>query len=458
MDKTVQDPQQTVSPENWSVMFDSWLSNMTNTIKSLLDPWSLIQFGLIGACYIAALGLAHILEKRFETAIRRISGQPRLLRFLAVLLRRMNWIVFAVFLWCLAFGLKQVTWPSRSYFITVAANLVTAWVIIAIVSRFIRNRTIAKTFAVTAWSLATLNILGFLDDTIAILHKLAFTTGDVRISVLNVAQAILVCGVLVWSANFLADFIEKQLKGNKDLTPSLQVLISKIAKVVLLALAFLMSLSVAGVDLTVLTIFSGAIGLGIGFGLQKVVSNLISGTIILLDKSIKPGDVISLGEKFGWITSLRARYVSVVTRDGVEHLIPNEDFITQQVVNWSYSNRQVRVEISFGVSYNSNPHDVRRITNEAIQTLDRVLKNPAPVCHMTAFGDSSLDFVLRFWIKDPEGGLTNIRGQAFLAIWDAFQEEGIDIPFPHRELLVREPIQVETVTSPKPRTQTRKSS
>ena len=178
-----------------------------------------------------------------------------------------------------------------------------------------------------------------------------------------------------------------------------------------------------------------AISLSIGFGLQKVVSNLVSGIIILLDKSIKPGDVISLGETFGWINSLGARYVSVVTRDGREYLIPNEDLITGQVVNWSHTDAYVRLDIYFGTSYGDDPHVVRKLAIDAAKSVDRVLTFPkTPVCHIVGFGDSSVDYILRFWIEDPTGGLTNIRGNVYLALWDAFHENGISLPFPQREV------------------------
>ena len=198
-----------------------------------------------------------------------------------------------------------------------------------------------------------------------------------------------------------------------------------------------------GVDLTGLAVLSGAIGVGLGFGLQKVVSNLVSGVIILLDKSIKPGDVISLGETFGWIRELRARFVSVVTRDGREFLIPNEDFITTQVVNWSFSDRFVRLDVDFGVSYDSDPHEVTRLAIEAASSVDRVVSDrKKPVCWMTEFGDSSINFKLRFWIIDPQDGLTNVRGKVLLALWDTFNEHGIKIPYPHREVIVKTPVNV----------------
>ena len=204
----------------------------------------------------------------------------------------------------------------------------------------------------------------------------------------------------------------------------------------LYAAAFFIGLKAVGFDLTGLAVLSGAIGVGLGFGLQKVVSNLVSGVIILLDKSIKPGDVISLGDTFGWIDSLGARYVSVVTRDGKEYLIPNEDLITGQVVNWSHSNDFVRLDIYFGTSYDNDPHKVRELAIEAAKSVDRVLTLRPPVCHIVGFGDSSVDYILRFWIRDPTAGLTNIRGNVYLALWDAFKENGITIPFPQREVRI----------------------
>ena len=189
-----------------------------------------------------------------------------------------------------------------------------------------------------------------------------------------------------------------------------------------MSIASLVAIAGIGVDLTVFTVLSGAIGVGIGFGLQKVVSNFISGIIILLDRSIKPGDTISLGETFGWIRELRARFVSVVTRDGREYLIPNEDFITQQVINWSFSDEFVRLDVPFGVSYEADPHRVTVLAIEAAASVSRVIPNRKPVCWMTGFGDSSVNFLLRFWISDPRNGLTNIRGMVLLAVWDTFKE------------------------------------
>jgi len=218
------------------------------------------------------------------------------------------------------------------------------------------------------------------------------------------------------------------------LTPSIQVLIGKVIRLLLITFAILIALSTVGIDFSALAFFSGAVGVGLGFGLQKIVSNLVSGIILLADKSIKPGDVISVGESFGWVDAMGARYTSIVTREGREFLIPNEDFVTQRVINWSYSNDEVRLEVPFGVSYASDPHKVCELATGAARSVARVLISPAPVCHLKAFGESSLDFTLRFWIRDPVDGVTNVRGQVLLALWDTLKREGIEIPYPVRDV------------------------
>jgi len=305
---------------------------------------------------------------------------------------------------------------------------------IAILTRLISNAFIRGVVRYLGWTWATVVILDLSDEVRTLLDSAALELGGVRLSVWIVLQALVVIATLMFLARFISTTSASRIKNNKDISPSMQVLAVKFLQVLLYGAAFFIGLRAVGVDLTGLAVLSGAIAVGLGFGLQKVVSNLVSGVIILLDKSIKPGDVISLGETFGWINSLGARYVSVVTRDGREYLIPNEDLITGQVVNWSHSNDYVRLDIYFGTAYTDDPHQVRHIAIEAAKGVDRVLSFKAPVCHIVGFGDSSVDYILRFWIRDPTGGLTNFRGNVYLALWDAFQQHDISIPFPQREV------------------------
>ncbi|MEQ9245142.1 MAG: mechanosensitive ion channel, partial [Nitratireductor sp.] len=306
-------------------------------------------------------------------------------------------------------------------------------------SRIIRNRLLARTIGWIAWTYAAIVILGIDDEAAAFLDTLALPLGATRLSALVLLKAAVLLTGTVWLAVVLGNYFDERVQRSDELTPSIRVLLGKVVKIGLVIAAGAIALSSVGVDLTALTVFSGAVGVGLGFGLQKVVSNFISGIIILLDKSIKPGDTITLGDTFGWIRELRARFVSVITRDGREYLIPNEDFITQQVINWSFSDEMVRLDVPFGVSYEADPHQVSALAIEAAMSVGRVDADRRPVCWLTGFGESSLDFVLRFWIRDPQQGLTNVRGKVLLALWDTLKENGIEIPYPHREVIMKRP-------------------
>jgi small-conductance mechanosensitive channel len=324
----------------------------------------------------------------------------------------------------------------------VTAALILAWVVISVVSRLIRNRILARMVAWAAWIYVALLITGTSEEIAETLDTLAIRFGAMRISAYDVLQAIVVLSVALWLASMLGRFLERRIALSSDLTPSVKVLVGKLLRIVFLVIAGAIALTALGIDLTALTVFSGALGVGIGFGLQKVVSNFVSGIIILLDKSIKPGDTISLGETFGWVRTLRSRFVSVMTRDGTEYLVPNEDFITQRVVSWSHTDTLHRFDVNFGVAYDCDPHVIRRLAVESAKRVERVVARPQPVCHISEFAESSVDFILRFWINDPQNGITNVRGDVLLALWDSFKAAGIQFPYPRREVVLRSPIEV----------------
>ena len=398
-------------------------------------PWFAVQAAVIAVCFMIARFTGRRLEARLEERARAIKGHPGILRVVIALLRRVDWLLFALLLFVALVIMREVTWYSRSYLVSVTLSLVLAWVLVSVISRVVRNRVVARVLAWLAWVYAAVVILGLEDQATALLDSIALPIGDYRLSALFVVKTALLLTGTIWLAMVVGNFTEEKVKQSEELTPSIRVLIGKVAKIGLVVIAGVAALSAVGIDLTAFTVFSGAVGVGLGFGLQKVVSNFISGVIILLDKSIKPGDTISLGDTFGWIRELRARFVSVITRDGREFLIPNEDFVTQQVINWSFSDRMVRLDVPFGVSYNSDPHVVSDLAINAALSVERIDGSRKPVCWLTAFGDSSLDFVLRFWIQDPQQGLTNIRGKVLLALWDAFKQNGIEIPYPHRQVI-----------------------
>lgn len=303
---------------------------------------------------------------------------------------------------------------------------------VAVLPAFWRVAATVVLFIAVTWFL-----LGLDWNFVAYLDGMQFPLGNVTISAWGIIAGVTTLVVLLWLAFGIARFVEGRVKRLRALSPSLQVLLAKIVRTILLLLAVIIAISSMGVDLTALTVLGGAIGLGLGFGLQKIVSNLVCGFILLTDRSVKPGDVIEIGSTYGWINNLNARYVSVITRDGTEHLIPNEDLVTQRVVNWSYTNNLVRVRTPVGISYNSDPHKAIAIIKEVIAKETRILKDPAANVLVVGFGDSSVDLEVRCWIADPVNGVGNLRSALLLGIWDAFKEHGIEIPFPQRDLHIR---------------------
>jgi len=318
-----------------------------------------------------------------------------------------------------------------------ATSLGFAWIVIRAVSSLVRSQALARAVATVVWVGAALHITGLLQPLLTGLDAIGLTVGGTRISVLTLATGLGVMALFVAGAVLMARLLERQISAMTGLSPSMRVLVSKLIHTVLVLFAVLIGLNAVGVDLTALTVLGGAIGLGLGFGLQKVISNFVSGIILLADRSIKPGDVIVVGETYGWVKHLSARYVSLITRDGKEHLVPNELLITERVENWSYSDNNVRVRIQLGISYGSDVRKALSLVMDAANECPRTLKSPRPNCLVTGFGDSSVDLELRVWINDPVEGIGNVKSDILLRVWDKFHEHGIEIPFPQRDVHIK---------------------
>lgn len=269
------------------------------------------------------------------------------------------------------------------------------------------------------------------------LGEIGFDIGTRRVSLLS-ALTILITIVLLYAAVRIANRLVAQSIARADrFDPTQKLLAQKLATIAVIAIAFLMGIDLLGIDLTALAFFSGALGLAVGFGLQKTVGNLIAGIILLMDRSIKPGDVIVVGDSFGTVSKIGVRAVSVVTRDGKEHLIPNENLMTQEVENWSYSSRDVRVHIPVGVAYDCDLKRAQQLMLEAATQSPRVKNDPPPNVWLTGFGESSVDFEILAWISDPESGVGNVRSDVLNRLWELFKAEGIEIPFPQRDVRIR---------------------
>ena len=288
------------------------------------------------------------------------------------------------------------------------------------------------------WVLVALHLLGWLPDIARALDAFGYSFGNVRISLFTVLQFAVAVGALMVLATWMSQVIEQALSRSTHISAGVKVGLSKTVKFGLYTLAGLLSLNAVGIDLSALTVFGGALGVGIGFGLQRIASNFISGFILVFDGSIRPGDVISINQKFGWVQELRARYIVVRDRDGVETLIPNENLITTEVINWSYSDKQVRIKVPVQISYEDDPEAAMEVLLKAAAASPRVLHNPPPAARMMGFGDSGMELELRVWIRDPEDGVGIVHSDINVAIWKGFKEAGITIPYPQQDLHIKE--------------------
>lgn len=419
----------------------SWLA--ANAV--LLSVSTIGQVAVLIVTAIAARSLAPgtqvVLERlmrgrRYEVQLRCIAAA------IAPLALPIAWLVL---LWLSVLIATQAALAHP--IITVVVSLLTAWVVIRLSAALVRDPVWSRFVTLVVWAIAALNILGLLDPTMAMLDSAGVTLGGLRISALTIVKAMLSLAVLLWLATVASRLLERRITALPNLTPSLQVLIVKLLKIVLVVIAIVVALRTVGIDLTAFAVFTGAVGVGIGFGLQKLVSNFISGLSILMDKSIKPGDVISVGDTHGWVSSLGARYVSVVTRDATEYLIPNDDLFTQRVINWSYSSADVRLKLPVAISYGADLRKAIELCQRAASEVPRVLKEPKPVCLLKGFGDNGADLELRIWINDPKNGVSNVKSDVFLCIWDNFRTQGIEIPFPQRELHLKAPTEIHVVSS-----------
>lgn len=286
----------------------------------------------------------------------------------------------------------------------------------------------------TLWAAVALHLLGWLPDILNAMDEIAFHAGKVHISLLTVTKLVLAVASLLILALWLSNFIEKRLAGASGMDAGMRIGIAKFSRFVLLTLALLLSLYSAGIDLTALAVFGGALGVGLGFGLQRIASNFISGFILVMDRSIRPGDVITTGNTYGWVQEMRARYVVVRTRDGSDTLIPNEKLIISDVINWSYENSNMSVPLTLRISYKDNPEHAMQIMLDLAHQHARVLKEPAPSCILKEFSDTGITLEMNVWVNDPEAGITNVRSDLYLAIWKAFKQHAITIPYTQKDL------------------------
>ena len=424
---------------NPPVPFDNLLTRLLAESRDYVLLW---QLGVLAACALAAWGAIRLAKPWLEkpdtlwsagrAGIRRV-GFP-LAMLLALLLGR---------------ELAGI-WLASTHLLNLAVPLLVALVTVRLVIYGLRYlfkpRDTLKAWERTAawliWGGFALHITGLLPRIHAAMEALSFQSGSHRFSLWLLAQAAAVIVVAVIVALALARFVESRLMGVTQMNLSLRMALSKAARTVLLILAVLVALPAVGIDLTVLSVFGGALGVGLGFGLQKVASNYISGFIILLDRSVRIGDLVTVDNKYGQVSQINTRYTLLRSMDGTESIVPNEMLISQTVVNHSLSKPSVRVALPVQVSYDTDLEQAEALMLDAAHDQTRVIFDDPenlPRVYLKEFADNGILLELAVWIRDPSEGQNNLRSDVNWAIWRRFKAAGIEIPFPQRVVHMAQP-------------------
>ena len=400
------------------------------------SPWFYFQLGLLVIGAGLAYGAGAAVRARIDLTSLAMGRPAPLRHVLRVLVGSVQIAVFTILMGLARLVMVMSTWPSRSYMLSVAGKLGLAWLAISLITTVIRNTFIVRVVSVSAWLVAALSIIDQLDNTLEALDSVSVVLSGLRLSPLLVLKLAVLLVVALWLTNIASNFIESRITRSGDLTPSIQVLLIKMVRMGLMILAIAIAMSAVGINLSALAIFSGAAGVGIGFGLQKIVANFVSGIILLADKSVKPGDLVTIGDSSGRISAMNTRYISVAAGDGREFLIPNEDLVTQKVTNWTYTDKNTLVKVNFGTNYDADPNLVCKLAIGTAANAPRALKNKPPSCLLTEFAEAGMKFSLTFWIADPDG-MDRVKSDVMLALWDAFKREGIRVPYPVRDIRIR---------------------
>ncbi|HEX4243597.1 MAG TPA: mechanosensitive ion channel domain-containing protein [Steroidobacteraceae bacterium] len=411
----------------------------------------LAEIGSIAVCLLAGWIVGALLRRRYD---RRIVRAPPALTW-EYFVSQGGIVAMPVLVALAAVLLVRAGLQGARYDVSIldaAAHLMGVYILVRLAvllfAASLGNKTWMQSWesrvTLVLWVAIAAKYLGWLDPIIGELDNIGVVAGKSRVTVWSVLKLLATLTLFVLVAIWISRWVDRRLKRLSTLAPSTRIGIAKFTNAFLIALSILIGLNAAGVDLTALTVLTGAIGLGLGFGLQSIAANFVSGFVLLMDRSIKPGDVISLSgqsgtstENFGWVQELRGRYVVVRDRDGIEMLVPNQQLISNAVINWSYTDPRIRLKLPVRVSYRDDPEEALQLLLIACEGQRRVLREPAPVSRLMNFGESGIDLELRFWISDPQEGVNNVRSEVNRAIWRLFRERGITIPVAQREVVMR---------------------
>ncbi|HJV25225.1 MAG TPA: mechanosensitive ion channel domain-containing protein [Aromatoleum sp.] len=410
---------------------------LTDIWSDLQSPVVLWQIGAI----ILSLGTAWLVER---AAMRRVGeatdDESRMRRLSRSGLRR---VLFPLTALAVVFAARAVLHKYHNvHLLNLAVPLLTSFAAIRLVVFAVRRAigwatwlaSFERVFASLAWAVFALHILGWLPDVLDALDSVSFNTGSQKLSVLVLLQGVAMVLVSLLIALWAAGALERRLSAAAGLDDSVRLVLLRVAKALLLVVAVLVALPMVGINLTTLSVFGGALGVGLGFGLQKIAANYVSGFIILLDRSLRIGNLITVGNERGVVTQINTRYTVLRAGNGVESLVPNETLVGSVVQNETYTDTRISVPINFQVGYSTDLERALVILVEAAKAQPRVLPDPTPKAFVVSFGDNGIDLRLSVWVSDPQEGTLGVISEINLTVWRSFRREGIEIPFPQREV------------------------
>ena len=416
---------------------------LDNLISSLGEPGVLVELFVIAVCVTLAMLIGRFVRGR-RIAAAEAAGRVAELGRGSV--RRLTFPLAGIVLLLVGRGVAHlVGLPTRLFAMAIALLAAMALIrmaVFALRTVFAPSGWLAsfeRGFAAIVWGLFALHVLGILPDLIEWMESIEFSVGKQKLSVWLILQGAVTVLITVLAALWLSGLLESRLMAAKGLDASLRAVFSRLATALLLLLAVLIALPMVGIDLTTLSVFGGALGVGLGFGMQKIASNYVSGFIILLDRSIQIGNVINVDRFRGEVLQINTRYTVLRSLTGVESIVPNEMLVSSVVENETFSNSRMRIAVPVQVGYDSDLELVMRILADCARAHARVLAEPEPQAFVSGFADSGINLELGLWIADPQEGTQGVRSAINLEIWRAFKRQGIAIPYPQREVRMISP-------------------
>jgi small-conductance mechanosensitive channel len=447
------------------------MDNADNALKGvflkLTSPQILTEVIAIVLAGLIALAGAHMVRTWHRNYLAKSSGREDVwqMRVLEGTVLLAPFLVALIVLLIVRATLAMLGAPTNA--VDTALQLTTALVLVRLGVYLLRvmmgpdswMRTWENRITFVLWLTIGFSLVGWLDKVETTLNRINLIPGKTQFSLWALLKGLVIVTAFVVVSSLIARAFERRVMRLDQLAVGTRIGISKFTYFLLVGLGIMLGINAAGVDVTTLNVLTGAIGLGLGFGLQSIASNFVSGFVLLMDKSIKPGDVISFTghtgtstENFGWVQELRGRYVVVRDRDGVDTLVPNQNLITNSVINWSYSDQRVRIRLPVMVSYDDDPEIALKLLFEAVEHHPRILRDPPPVTRLMAFEDYGMRIEVRFWIADPMNGVNNVRSDVNRAIWKIFRAHGVKIPVAQRELRMLEKAPPTTISRSPPGT------